>query len=65
MAQKAEEEFHAVHIVIVEMGCTLLLILVQDRDRIRGRRGGGNKFVDDQLRLLIAMVKKLDKSMFT
>jgi len=32
-----------------------------DRERIRGRRGGGNKFVDEQLRTLISVIKKLNK----
>lgn len=29
-----------------------------DRERIRGRRGGGTKFVDEQIRLLLRMIKK-------
>lgn len=33
----------------------------EDRERIRGRRGGGQKFVDEQIRTLIRIIKSLDK----
>lgn len=59
IAQQAEDDFQKVSFQFKLVLKTIVLILFQNRDKLRGRRKGGVEFMDKQIRSLIDELKRL------